>query len=74
MKKSDAHVVHNILVQMRVNTRTPEPTDPLDEEQVENLKTLFKDLATYLLATARPERAENKVFYCAAPSIYQTKA
>jgi hypothetical protein len=48
MKPSDAHVVHNILVQMLVNTRTSEPTHPLDEEQVENLKTLYKDLATYL--------------------------
>jgi hypothetical protein len=48
MKPSDAHVVRNILVQMLVNTRTSEPTDPLYEEQVENLKTLYKDLATYL--------------------------
>jgi hypothetical protein len=47
MNPNDAHVVRNILVQMLVNTRTPEPTDLLDHEQL-NLKTLYKDLATYL--------------------------
>jgi len=48
MNATDAHVIRNILVQMLVNARTLEPTDSLDPEQVENLKTLYKDLATYL--------------------------
>ena len=48
MNATDAHIIRNILVQMLVNARTPEPTDSLDPEQVENLKTLYKDLATYL--------------------------
>ena len=48
MSATDAHVLRNILVQMLVNTRTPEPTDSLNSEQVENLKTLYKNLATYL--------------------------
>jgi hypothetical protein len=48
MNPSDAHVLRNILVQMLVNTRTPEPTDLSDQEQLENLKTLYRDLATYL--------------------------
>jgi hypothetical protein len=37
MNPNDALVLRNILVQMLVNTRTPEPTDPLDQEQLENL-------------------------------------
>lgn len=48
MNATDAHVIRDILVKMLVNTRTPEPTDALDQEQVENLKTLYKGLATYL--------------------------
>jgi hypothetical protein len=48
MNATDAHVIRNILVQMLVNTGTPEPTDSLDQEQLENLKTLYNDLATYL--------------------------
>jgi hypothetical protein len=48
MNPNDAHVLRNILVQMLVNTRTPEHTDPSDQEQLENLKTLSRDLATYL--------------------------
>jgi hypothetical protein len=48
MKPSDTHIVRNILIQMLVNTKTPEPMDDLVPAQVEDLKTLFKDLATYL--------------------------
>lgn len=43
MKSTDAHVIRNILMQMLVNTRTPEPMDDLIPAQVEDLKTLFKD-------------------------------
>lgn len=46
MKPTDAHVIRNILIQMLVNTRTPEPMDDLIPAHVEDLKTLFK--ATYL--------------------------
>jgi len=48
MKPTDAHVIRNILIQMLVNTRTPEPMDDLIPAQVKALKTLFKDLATYI--------------------------
>jgi hypothetical protein len=48
MNPTDAHVIRNILIQMLINTRTPEPMDDLIPAQVQGLKTLFKDLATYL--------------------------
>ena len=33
MNPTDAHVLRNILVQMLVNTRTPEPMDVLSAER-----------------------------------------
>jgi hypothetical protein len=48
MKATDAHVVRNILIQMLVNTRTPEPMDDLIPAQVEDSKPCSMTLAQYL--------------------------
>ncbi|HEY1231804.1 MAG TPA: hypothetical protein VGH22_00335 [Candidatus Binatia bacterium] len=56
MNPADLHVLRNILIQMLVNTRTPDPGDVLSGAQVKKLKTLYGDLGTVLSGSKRRVR------------------
>jgi hypothetical protein len=60
------HLIRNILVQMLVDTRTPELMDPLSLEQAENSKPYTRTWRyTLRTASGKPER---EIFFAFAES------